>query len=320
MKFAKHCGTELFMHVVQFAVFEVYLAVSAIGLTWVLTADVLGASTASAIPRVLMIAVAAAVLWLGFRFVDRSFHTDDMGTIGRQVRGAWHAGTGAAREEAGSYRDQARGVSRRFARRRGGDAGDAGEQDSPGTAATRRVPGIDWFKPRASAGAQNPAGSPTATRGTTAQSAAKTTAKSAATKAALTAVKVAAPEVAAPVAAATTAAGAAGHVLKSKKAGGSPAKGSHKQGSGGQSSPAPPRQPRPGAANSNPEAREPAQVTIMASRSSGQRSSAATGSGAQAPRAPRTRAGTIENDVASQADNPQPRAARPPRPPREIGS
>ena len=79
LAFAKHCGTELFMHVIQLMVFEVYLAVSAIGLTWVLTTNVLGASTATAIPRVLIMAVAAAVLWLGFRFVDRSFHTDGDG-------------------------------------------------------------------------------------------------------------------------------------------------------------------------------------------------------------------------------------------------
>ena len=51
LAYAKHCGTELFMHVVQLMVFEIYLAVSAIGLTWVLTTDVIGASTATAIPR-----------------------------------------------------------------------------------------------------------------------------------------------------------------------------------------------------------------------------------------------------------------------------
>ncbi|MCH9729763.1 MAG: hypothetical protein K0U84_08840 [Actinomycetia bacterium] len=316
MKFAKHCGREIFMHVVQFAVFEVYLAVSAIGLTWVLVADVLGASTATTIPRVLMMAVAGAALWMGFRFVDRSFHTDDMGTIGRQVRGAWHAGTGAVREEAGSYRDHGRRVSKALAGRRGGDAGG---QDSPETAATRRVPGIDWFTPRASGrpGAQNAAGA--APGGSGAHSAAKTTAKSAATKAALTAVKVAAPEVAAPVAAATKAAGAAGHVLKSKKTGSSSLTGTHKQGSSGDSSPVQPRQPRPAAASSNSDAREPTQATTMAGRSSGRRASALTESGNQPPSTPRTQTGTIEGDVASQLDDPQPRAARRPRPPREIG-
>jgi len=315
--FAKHCGVELFMHVIQLMVFEVYLAVSAIGLTWVLTTDVLGASTAAAIPRVLIMAVAAAVLWLGFRFADRCFHTDGMGTIGRQVSGAWHAGTGAVRDEAHSYRDKARGVSERIPRR-GGDTANTSEQD--GAAAARRAPGMEWFKPRSSssARAQHIAPSSTTVNGTAAQSTAKTAAKSAATTAALTAVKVAAPEVAAPVAAATKAAATAGHVLKSPKSSGSPSLGSRGQGAGGDSSPPLPRPPRTDAASST-AAREPAQAATMASRNSGQQSRPKSAT-AQPLRATTTPAGTIDNDGSSPSDNPPPRTARPARPPRQIGS
>ena len=218
LAYAKHCGTELFMHVVQLMVFEMYLAVSAIGLTWVLTTDVIGASTATAIPRVLIMAVAAAVLWLGFRFVDRSFHTDGMGTIGRGIRGAWHAGTGAASEEAA--RQVARGINKRMQQRRsGGDSTDAGEQDSQ----TDRRPSRSrvWSgsnpAPRAARAPSSPRRPRRAPVARPLSSAAKSTAKSVAKTAALDGAEVAAPEVAVPAAAAAKAAGAAGHVLKSRK-------------------------------------------------------------------------------------------------------
>ena len=80
--------------------------------------------------------------------VDRSFHTDSMGTIGRQVSGAWHAGTGAARDDVNSVRDKAKAVSARIP-----SNGAAGGQDSDGGSSTRRIPGMEWFKPR-STGAQ----------------------------------------------------------------------------------------------------------------------------------------------------------------------
>lgn len=312
-KFARHCGTELFMHVVQLMVFEVYLAVSAIGLTWVLTTDVLGASTATAIPRVLIMAVVAGVLWLGFRFVDRSFHTDSMGTIGRQVSGAWHAGTGAVREE--TARTAVRGINER--RRAGSEAGSDG-QDSGSGSESRPTPGVDLFKPRSSSASRTqPVGQGGHTGGGAAQSGAKDAAKSAATTAALTAVKVAAPEVAVPVAAATKAAGAAGtagHVLitaKSTSASPSPAR----RPAGGEASPgAPLRQSRPDGAGAPQPAREPAQAATMASRSSTS-SGSPSETGAQPLRASSAPTGTIDTDA-----QPQPRPARPPRPPREIGT
>jgi hypothetical protein len=311
LAFAKHCGTELFMHVIQLMVFEVYLAVSAIGLTWVLTTDALGASTATAIPRVLIMAVAAAVLWLGFRFVDRSFHTDGMGTIGRQIRGAWHAGTGAVRQEATSYGDKARDVNDWVGRRGRGNS-DTGQQDTSDGSATKPTPGMEWFKPRASS---SPGAELTSTTGTTTGAAAKTTAKSVAKTAVLDGAEVAAPEVAIPAAAA---AGAAGHVLKSGK-NACDQSGSRGQGSGGDVSPAPLRQPRAEPSTSTAAAREPAQAATMASRSTGPAPSAQADPSARPPRASAAPAGTIDNDVPRHNDNPQPRAARPPRPPREIG-
>jgi hypothetical protein len=326
LAFAKHCGTELFMHVIQLMVFEVYLAVSAIGLTWVLTTDALGASTATAIPRVLIMAVAAGVLWLGFRFVDRSFHTDSMGTIGRQVSGAWHAGTGAVRDEAGSYRDKAQGVSERLGRRGRGEPADAGEQDSGNGSTTRRMPGMEWFKPRATSAARAhhvPADATNTSGGGAAQSGVKSAATSAAATAAMTAVKVAAPEVAVPVAAATKAAGVAGtagHVLKAPKSASSAASGLAGQGGAEPSPGAPLRPPRPDAVGSSPPVREPAQASTMASRSTGQPSGAQPATNARPPRTNAASTGTIDTDTPRQHDDPQPRAARPPRPPREIGS
>ena len=320
LAFAKHCGTELFMHVVQLMVFEVYLAVSAIGITWVLTTDAFGASTATAIPRVLIMAVAAGVLWLGFRFVDRSFHADSMGTIGRQVTGVWHAGTGAVRNEAGSYRDKAQSASARLGRGGGNDTA-GGQDDGTGSSAARRTPGMEWFKPRSSSAARTVVTGSGADTGATA-SPAKSAAKSAAATAAVSAVKVAAPEVAVPVAAATKAAGAAstaGHVLKSAKNtpnSASPAA----QGAGGEASPAPLRQPRPDTAGGSAPAREPAQAPTLASRSTAHTPGQPADAGSQPPHGNGAPAGTIDIDERRQNDTAAPRAARPPRPPREIGS
>ena len=143
-------------------------------------------------------------------------------------------------------------------------------------------------------------------------------AKSVAKTAALDGVEVAAPEVAVPAAAAAKAAGAAGHVLKSRK-NASGQSGSRGQGSGGDVSPAPLRQPRAEPATSTTGPREPAQAATMASRSTGPAPSAHADPSARPPRAPTAPAGTIDNDDPRHNDNPQPRAARPPRPPREIG-
>lgn len=329
LAFAKHCGTELFMHVIQLMVFEVYLAVSAIGLTWVLTTNMLGASTATALPRILIMAVAAAALWLGFRIVDRSFHTDGMGTIGRQIRGAWHAGTGTVREEAATYRDGARrirdgatGLHRRF----GGRGDDTnGQQADENATGSRALPGMEWFKPRSTRPTPNPqtqtgnTPSPAAPDGTgsSSTSGAKSAAKGLATTATVAAVKVAAPEVAAPVTAAAKAAGVAGHVIKSgQNATSAPSTPSTQPNPGDGGTGRPRTTQRTSAAS--PELREPAQASMIASRT-----------GRTTPRdsvAPSSPAGDPKRAVANQdrtaraplesGEAPQSR----PRPPREIGS
>ncbi|AFM20191.1 hypothetical protein Mycch_5526 (plasmid) [Mycolicibacterium chubuense NBB4] len=316
--FAKHCGTELFMHVVQLMVFEVYLAVSAIGITWVLTTDAFGAATPTAIPRVLIMAVAAAALWLGFRFVDRSFHADSTGTIGRQISSAWHACTGAVREE--TARSVPRGVSeRRRARREAA----AGEQGSDSGAEARPTPGVDWFKPRSTSSPRTVVTGTGADTGASTTSA-KSAAKSAATAAAMGAVKVAAPEVAVPVAAAAKAAGVAGstgHVLSSgKNTGGAAPSRPAPSKSGDTSSPAPLRQPRPDTAGTPAPTRAPAQASTMASRGASQPSGRPSETGSAPARGGSTSAGTIDYDGPRQGEAPAARASRPPRPPREIGS
>jgi hypothetical protein len=318
LAFAKHCGTELFMHVVQLMVFEVYLAVSAIGITWVLTTDAFGAATATAIPRVLIMAVAAAALWLGFRFVDRSFHADSTGTIGRQISSAWHAGTGAVREE--TARSVARGVSERRRARREAASGD---QDSDSGAEARPTPGLELFKPRSTSSAHTVATGTGADTGASTTSA-KSTAKSAATTAAMGAVKVAAPEVAVPAEAAAKAAGVAGgtgHVLRSgKNTNGAPPPRPTSSGSADTSSPAPLRRPRPDTSGSPSPTRAPAQASTMAARGASQPSGRPPETGSAPARGGGTSAGTIDLDGPRQGDAPAPRASRPPRPPREIGS
>ena len=318
LAFAKHCGTELFMHVVQLMVFEVYLAVSAIGLTWVLTTDTLAPPTATAIPRVLIMAVAAAVLWLGFRLVDRSFHTDGMGTIGRQIRSAWHAGTGAAREEAASY---GYGSRCRDGRRRRGRDDSAGEQDS---AADRRPSRCRVWSgsnpaPSSSAGTGLTPTPGTATGGAASHSAAKSTAKSVAKTAALDGAGGGRPRGGRPGRRGRQGGRGSWACPQDRKDANGQTSGSRGQGSGGDVSPAPLRQPRAEPATSTAAAREPAQAATMASRSTGPAPSAHADPDARPPRGPATPAGTIDNDVPRHNDNPQPRAARPPRPPREIG-
>ena len=324
LSFARHCGTELFMHVIQLMVFEVYLAVSAIGLTWVLTTDVLGSSTATAIPRVLIMAIAAAVLWLGFRFVDRSFHTDSAGTIGRQVSSAWRAGTGAVRDEAGGYRDKAQTASER-ARGRNSASDAEGENSNDGTA-TRRIPGMEWFKPRSprtSPAQSHPEGVGSGGGRGPAQAGAKSTARSAATTAALTAAKAAAPEVAVPAAAAAKAAGVTGtaqRVLKTATSDNTSNSAQSGRGSASKASPtALPRRGLDTDTNTGPD-REPAQASTMARRTGGPVSEAQSEVGTRPPRASGAPARTIDVDESHRPDDQQPRAARPPRPPREIGS
>jgi hypothetical protein len=313
LAFAKHCGTELFMHVVQLMVFEVYLAVSAIGITWVLTTDAFGASTATAIPRVLIMALVAAALWLGFRVVDRSFHTDSMSTIGRQVGGAWRAGTGAVRNEAGDYRDTAHTTRDRLGqlgRRRGG--GDATDDDAQGGATTRRLPGMEWFKPRSTPAASQggPATGP-------ASQASGSAAKSAATTAVLGAVKVAAPEVAVPASVAAKAAATAGHLVTTAKSSGTPKPGPIEQDTGGEVSPAPLRPARSDPTGARSAGREPAQAPTLASRSRPDRPATGASQPARGVGAP---AGTIDTDERRQRDTAQPDAPRPTRPPREVRS
>ncbi|BBZ31328.1 hypothetical protein MMAD_56230 (plasmid) [Mycolicibacterium madagascariense] len=319
LAFAKHCGTELFMHVVQLMVFEVYLAVSAIGITWVLTTDAFGAATTTAIPRVLIMAVAAAALWLGFRFVDRSFHADSTGTIGRQISSAWHAGTGAVREETAS--SVARGVS---ARRRARRDAASGDQDSDSGSEARPTPGVEWFKPRSTSTAHTAVTGSGADTGA-ATTSAKSAAKSATTTAVMGAVKVAAPEVAVPVEAAAKAAGVAnstGHVLRSgKNANGAPPSRPASSGSADTSSPAPLRQPGPAtAATPSSPVRAPAQAPTMASRGANQTSGRPSEAGSAPARGGDASAGTIDYDGPRQGDTAALRASRPPRPPREIGS
>ncbi|AFM20618.1 hypothetical protein Mycch_6018 (plasmid) [Mycolicibacterium chubuense NBB4] len=317
LAFALHCGTELFMHVVQLMVFEVYLAVSAIGITWVLTTDTLGASTATAIPRVLIMALVAAALWLGFRVVDRSFHTDSMSTIGRQVSGAWRAGTGAVRNEAGDYRDTVQTASDRLGRlRRRAQSDDAGAHGDDQTgAATPRLPGMEWFKPRSTttASAWCGAGAAAGTTGGATGSAAK----SAATTAALGAVKVAAPEVAVPASAAAKAAGTAGHLATTARSTGSSAAHPAAQDARGEASPAALRPARSDPTGARSAGREPAQAPTLASRSRPDRPATGASQPARGVGAP---AGTIDTDERRQRDTAQPDAPRPRRPPREIGS
>lgn len=227
LEFAKHSGWQLVTHAVQMLAYTVYLAVSMIAIAWVLTTSLLGNATVTVVPRMLLMAVAAAALLLGFRVVDRSFRVDGMGTIGGHLRGALSAAGGAARRPVTDVRDDYQRIRERGGqwRQRGSESADKLKH------AAAKAPGFDVFKPRAarsaatagrqsttsaaaSSGAQT--GAKTAATQTAARGAVASGAKSAATAAGTkvgaasagrVAATAAAPQVAVPAAAAVAAAG-----------------------------------------------------------------------------------------------------------------
>jgi hypothetical protein len=242
-----------------------------------------------------------------------------MGTIGRQVRGAWHAGTGTVRDEAASYRDKARDVNDRLNRRPRGES-DNNSGDSPtADAGTRRLPSIEWFKPRSARNAGTQASRAVHSTADGAASS-QSPARAAAAKTAGAAVKAAVPEAAAGAAVATKAANVVSHVRADRKDDPRPAEGAQEHARHSDSSTATPRRRQDsdtGAAAA--AARKPAQTATMASRSP--QPTAAAGADPDRPpaRTERPPEGTISNDKPHRDDNTHSPGVSPKRSPTEIG-
>lgn len=228
LAYAKHCGWQLLIHAVEMAVYTAFLGIVVVWLAWTLTTPMLGTGTITVAPRMLIMMLASIAALLLFRYIDKQFHADGIGTIARTIHSA--AGDTARRgrrqyDDARAHVDQARTLSGRlrdrYRRNRDGD-----DNDTDDTLSTT-APGFDTFKPRSSTRkAQPTSGASTIAKpGTATRDAARATAKTGATQtaeaataaatrtaagtAARAAADVAAPEIAVPAAAVATAAHAA---------------------------------------------------------------------------------------------------------------
>ncbi len=211
--YAKHCGWQLFSHAVQMIAFTAYLGVTAMAMSWVGSTRMLGAGSLTVVPRMLLLGLAAVAAALLFRFIDRSFHTDGIGTIAHQVRSAAHAGAATAHghyEQQREHLDHIRGLTRRFGQWRrpttpDDDNDDDSHHNSP-DASTPEFPTVTSRATRTPAAARGK----TATAGRGAVSAEALGTEAAADTAAATDAEagaaIAAPEVVIPAAAAATAA------------------------------------------------------------------------------------------------------------------
>ena len=183
--YAKHSGWQLFLHALQMTAFTAYLGIATIAISWVLTTG-----SVAVVPRMLLLGLAAVAALLLFRFIDRSFHTDGIGTIGHQIRSAAHAGATTARRHYDDERQHLERVRRLTSR------SDVTDEDDENNDAAR------------GSGAEFPTVTPRPTRRPAAAAAeseaatAEAGADAAATTGAATAGAAVAPEVVIPVAAA----------------------------------------------------------------------------------------------------------------------
>jgi hypothetical protein len=222
MAYAKHSAWQLLIHAVELAVYTAFLGVVMVWIGFALTTSALGHGTVSVAPRMLIVMLAAIVAFLLFRFIERQFHSDGIGTISHTVRDAagtlWQGGRDRydhARQQVDNARDTAGRLRDRF-RRGSRDATDAGADDD--TASSSTTPGFDtfnarpqssraskkWVAERLLARRSTPAGAAPAAEGAASGSGAAATGAARATTG--LAADVAAPEVAIPAAIASGAA------------------------------------------------------------------------------------------------------------------
>jgi hypothetical protein len=180
LAYARHCGWQLLIHTVEMAFYTAFLGVVVVWLGWSLTTTMLGTGTISVVPRMLILMVASVASLLLFRYVDKRFHADGVGTIARTIQGVWGNAASSGRAQYDAARDrvnQAQSIGGRLRDRFGRSTTDGdGDDGSEGQTSTP-TPQFDTFKPRPSSRA--PAAKSSATG-----SAAQTTARTGATQAA----------------------------------------------------------------------------------------------------------------------------------------
>lgn len=153
MAYAKHSAWQLLIHAVELAVYTAFLGVVMVWIGFALTTPALGHGTVSVAPRMLIVMLAAIVAFLLFRFIERQFHSDGIGTISHTVRDTagtlWQGGRDRydhARGQVDHARDTAGRLRGRFRRARRDDSADAGAEDGTGSSST--TPGFDTFDAR----------------------------------------------------------------------------------------------------------------------------------------------------------------------------
>lgn len=221
--YATRAISQIFLHAAEMIIFTTYLAVTAVGMSWILTTPTMGHGGATVVPRLLMVGLGSIVAILLFHYIDKHFYTDGLGTIGHQIGGVWNSGRRAAKAE---YDDYAAGVDKlrggygklrggydRYSKWRSKGTDDDGEATTDDTPAEEHA-GFDVVKPRpsrqpsaGSAATESSAASRGATRGAAAAGEAATAGEAAeVVGAAEAAGAVVAPEVVLPATAAAAAA------------------------------------------------------------------------------------------------------------------
>lgn len=151
-KYAMRCVSQVLLHGVEMMIFTVFLALSAVGMGWVLATPQLGYGGATVLPRLFLVSLGSVVGVFLFHYIDKHFYTDSLGTIAHHISGAWRSTSGAVRDEYNDYAEtgrKARGLFRRATRRGGGDDG-TGDGDGSDDNADTSTPGFDALKPRPS--------------------------------------------------------------------------------------------------------------------------------------------------------------------------
>lgn len=217
LHYAKHCGWQLLIHAVELAVYTAFLGLVMVWMGFALTTSALGHGTLSVTPRMLIVMAASIVLLLLFRFIERQFHSDGIGTISHTVRGAFSSSVqhgrdsyDNARGRVDEARDQADRLRDRFRRNR--SAGGENGADDASTESAKSAPSFDTFaqRPQSSQVSKKWVAERLLNRRSAAATAEKGAVATEGRAAATAAADIAAPEVALPAAAA----GAAVHAVR----------------------------------------------------------------------------------------------------------
>ena len=151
MAYAKHSAWQLLVHAAELAAYTTFLGIVVIWMAWTLTSPMLGTGTVTVMPRMLIVMLVSIIAIFAFRFMDRQFHADGIGTIGHTIHAAsgrvLHSGRSAG-QAAAQRADAANSMLGKLRERRRGRPGDS-STDDPDQASKSTTPAqFDTFRPR----------------------------------------------------------------------------------------------------------------------------------------------------------------------------